>query len=96
MKITTNNQYRRILLWSDLTGSERCLHSDNYDEVEQSSFFRFRDFVYDLNDFLQINEQWGEGILKDWDGCHNETFFSSVVVKYSECGEAVRVGLATC
>lgn len=99
MKITTNNQYRPILHWSDLTESEQKEHKDTYDDIEDSSFFRYRDWIYDLNNFLRVNDSlYGKGQqheLYGWDGYHNETFFSSVVIKYSDCGDSVRVGLAT-
>jgi len=90
MKITTNNQYRPILQWSDLTEEEQDFRYGIYDGVEESSFFEYKECVYDLNDFL-----YAKGLDK-WDGYHNETFFSSVVIKLSDCGESVRVGLATC
>jgi len=94
MKIITNNQYRHILYFHELEQDEQDELKDSYDTVEESSFFKYRGNVYDLNDFLRVNEQWGKGTLRGWDGCHNETFFSSVLVKYDESNEAVRVGLA--
>ena len=100
MKITTNNQYRPILHWSELTEEEQTEYRDVYDDVEDSSFFRYRHWTYDLNDFLRVNDSLnGKGkdhALYGWDGYHNETFFSSVVIKYSDCSDYVRVGLATC
>ena len=94
MKIITNNQYRHILYFNELEQDEQDELKDSYDTVEESTFFRYRGHVYDLNEFLRVNEQWGKGILKDWDGCHNESFFSSVLVKYDDSFEAVKVGLA--
>lgn len=100
MKITTNNQYRPILYWHELTESEQKEYKDAYDDVEDSSFFRYRDWCYDLNDFLRVNDSLnGKGKDHDlygWDGYKNDSFFSSVVIKLSDCNEAVRVGLATC
>ena len=99
MKITTNNQYRPILHWDQLTEEEQNLRYGMYDGIEESSFFEYKDCVYDLNDFLRVNDHLnGKGQQHDlygWDGYYNESFFSSVVVKYSECGDSVRVGLAT-
>lgn len=90
MKITTNNQFRPVLYWNDLNESEQKEYKDVYDTVEESSFFRYRNWTYDLNDFLYAKD------LDKWDGYKNETFFSSVLVKLSNCGDSVRVGLATC
>jgi len=98
MKITTNNQYRHILYFHELKQDEQDELKDSYDGAEESSFFRYRGHVYDLNEFMRVNDALnGKGVkhaLYGWDCYHNESFFSSVLVKYSGCGEAVRVGLA--
>ena len=98
MKITTNNQYRHILYFHELEQDEQDELKDSYDTVEESSFFRYRGHVYDLNEFMQVNNALNQrGLnheLYGWDGYQNETFFSSVLVKYDESNEAVRVGLA--
>ncbi len=93
MKITTNNQYRPILHWHELTEIEQK-ELDMYEDVQESSFFRYRDWCYDLCDFWRTdsNDHWKE----KWDGYKTDSYFSAILVKYSECGEAVRVGLATC
>jgi hypothetical protein len=97
MKIKTNHQFRLLLSWHELTEAEQTEHADAYKDVQQSTFFRYRNWVYDLNDFLRVESSHlpsAEHSLCGWDGYQNETFFSSVVVKYSDCGEAVKVGLA--
>jgi hypothetical protein len=30
-------------------------------------------------------------IIYEWDGYHSDSFFSGVLVKYSRCGDAVKV-----
>jgi len=98
MKIITNNHYRPVLYWHDLTTKEQDELKDSYDTIEESSFFRFKNYVYDLCDFLRVNDSLsGQGTnheLYGWDGYKNESFFSSVLVKYDDCCEAVKVGLA--
>jgi len=98
MKIITNNQYRHILYFHELEQGEQDELKDSYDTVEESSFFRYRGHVYDLNEFMRVNNALnGKGVKHDlygWDGYHNDSFFSSVLVKYSDCNEAVKVGLA--
>ena len=94
MKIITNHHYRPILHWSDLTEEEQNFRYGMYDDIEESLFFEYKDCLYDLNEFLRVNEQRGKGILKDWDGYHNESFSSSVLVKYDDSFESVKVGLA--
>jgi len=96
MKIITNNHFKEILSFFDLTEKEQNEIKDNYDTIEESSFFRYRGQVYDLNEFMRVNDSLnGQGqdhVLYGWDGYHNESFFSSVLVKYSSCTDAVKVG----
>jgi len=98
MKIITNNHFKEILSFFELTNKEQDELKDNYDTIEESSFFRYRGHVYDLNEFMRVNDslngQGQEHELYDWDGYHNDSFFSSVLVKYSSCNDAVKVGLA--
>lgn len=96
MKITTNHQYRPILSWFELTDKEKNEYRDAYDDVEESGFFRYRNWCYDLNDFMaktRFNNL--DPDLHGWDGYKNDSFFSSVLVAFSDDNEAVKVGLAT-
>ena len=99
MKITTNHQYRPVLSWFELTEKEQNEYQDAYDDVKESTFFRYRNWCYDLNDFLCVNDHLnGRGQdheMHGWDGYKNESFFSSVLVAFSDDHEAVKVGLAT-
>ena len=99
MKIKTNHNFRPILSWHELTESEQSEYAWLHDMAKESSFFRFKDWAYDLSDFTRVitnnmQRQGTEHELYGWDGYKNETLFSSVLVKYSECGDAVKVGLA--
>lgn len=96
MKIITNNQYRPILYWHELTTKEQEELKDSYDTIEESTFFRYRQRVYDLGEFTRPSYLSNEYMpMNTWDGMFGETFFSAVVIKYSDCGDSVRVGLAT-
>ena len=98
MKIITNNHFKEILSFFDLTNKEQNELKDNYDTIEESSFFRYRGQVYDLNEFMRVNDalngQGQDHELYDWDGYHNVHLFKSVLVKYSSCNDSVKVGLA--
>lgn len=98
MKIKTNHHYRPLLYWHELTPAEQAEHRDAYDDVQESTFFRYRNWLYDLNDFLRVNDALNgrgqEHSLYGWDGYKNDSFFSSVVVKYNDYCDAVKVGLA--
>ena len=91
IKIKTNHQFRPILHWHDLTDSEQNDLRGLYDTIEDSTFFRYRGHVYDLGDCMRTQEN---GELSAWHGYFGESFFSSVLVKYSDDCESVKVGLA--
>ena len=93
MQIKTNHHFRDVLYWHDLTEAEQGELSDSYDSVEESTFFRYRNHVYDLGEFLSARGS-GFRLFPNWDGYHNDSFFSAVLVKYSDCGDAVKVGFA--
>jgi hypothetical protein len=90
MKIITNNHYRHILYFHELEPSEQDELKDSYDSVEESTFFRYRGQVYDLNNFMRSTDNR----FGDWQGYHSDSFFSAVLVKYDVSCEAVKVGLA--
>ena len=83
--IRTNSHYRPILCWENLTAKEQAEFDSGlfYD----SSFFRYKSWVYTLEDFMRVEGSPFYG----WDGYHGESFFSGVLVKYSSCGEAIKV-----
>jgi hypothetical protein len=85
--IRTNGQYRPVLCWEDLTVKEQGEY--DIETFYNSSFFRYRGWVYTLEDFMCIGKDSGFG--DGWDGYHNDSFFSGVLVKYSRCGDAVKV-----
>ena len=99
LKIITDNKYRPVLYWYDLLPKEQEEYaylndSESGEEVNDCSFFRYRKWCYCLQDFMRVdyNAPFKENIpFKGWDGYHNDSFFSGVLVKYSECGDAVKV-----
>jgi len=95
MNIKTNNHYRPILYWHDLTEKEQDEYRDAYDDVQESTFFRYRNWCYDLSDFIRpayfSNERQ---MMNKWDGMKSETFFSAVLVAFSDDNESVKVGMA--
>ena len=90
MKIKTNNQFRPVLYWQDLEANEQSELSDSHDTVQESTFFRYRGQVYDIGEFMITQSP----LLSAWDGVFGTSYFSAVLVKYSDDGDAVKVGLA--
>ena len=106
LKIRTNGHYRPVLCWENLTEKERA--EFDKEVFYNSSFFRYRGWVYTLDDFMrveanspvvEVKHRSLKGltfIIYEWDGVHADGFFSGVLVKYSSCGDAVKVGRYTC
>lgn len=89
LTIITNNQYREILYSHDVP--EKVLKND-FDWMgvpEEFSFFKYRGQYYTLSNFMRIENN---DKLKDWDGIESDSFFSGTLVKFSECGDSVKVG----
>ncbi len=87
LTIRTNGHYRPVLCWENLTEKEKAEY--DIETFYNSSFFRYRGWVYTLDDFMHIGKDSGFG--DGWDGYLNCSFFSGVLVKYSNCGDAVKV-----
>lgn len=87
LTIKTNNHFRPVIYWDELTTKEQ--EEYEYLTEEGGSFFRYRDWTYFLGDFMRIDDN---APFKGWDGYHSDSFFSGVLVKYSNCGDAVKVG----
>ncbi len=96
MKIITNNHYRPVLYLPELNTKKQKELKDSYDTIEESTFFRYRQRVYDLGEFMRVQRGTAfNSVVKEWDGYHNDSFFSAVVVKYdNEYCDTVKVGLA--
>ena len=92
MKIVTNNAPRFTVDGFDLTKRERA-EFDHYnpEELDSAVFFRYRGNVYDLAEFMRVQDEAGE--LKGWHGYASDSFFSGVVVKFVDNStESVVVG----
>ena len=94
ISIKTNNKPRDILQWNNLTVKERAEFDWLKTEAEQdeASFIRYRGWVYCLSEFMSLRIT-GTPEFKPWHGVHNDTYFSGVLVRYVEHGEAVVCGM---
>lgn len=93
MQIITNNKPRLILYAWELTNHDLNSLGMNAQDVIESqengdSFFRYKGECYNLSDFMRSTCDQ----LKDWDGCHCDTFFSGILVKFVDDNEQVIVG----
>lgn len=101
LTIRTNNAPRPILQWSDLSEKERREfdYLDTEQRQQEATFFRYKGNVYDLGEFMrcpdseQSNPQMRAAGFHTWDGYHSDSFFSGILVRYTdEWCESVVVG----
>lgn len=95
LQITTNNVPRDILDGFELTPKEREeFDYINWDAIERgedsASFFRYKGEVYDLGEFTTWNNP--SSPMTGWDGMQSDTFFSGILVRYTDDFERVVVG----
>ena len=96
LTIKTNNTPRLIMSWHDLTAIEQA-ELDYIDPNDGGgSFFRYKNQAYDLNEFTRINDSYMGGDLEGWDGLQGQSYFSGILIKFSEDGDGVIVGRYYC
>ena len=88
MNIITNSKPRPILYWQNLTKEEQ--KEFDYTDKEDGSYFRYRNIVYTLADFLPAQHNK----FKGWDGYLSDSFFSAILVSFSDDNDYVIVGTA--
>lgn len=91
--IKTNNQPRSIIYGYELTEKEQA-EFDYINDIESAQFFRYRGNLYDLGEFMYIDrkrESLPEG-FKHWHGYQSDSFFSGLLVKYTNDDDCVIVG----
>ena len=90
LTIKTNNQFREVSSFYELSDEQRKEVEDRYDTIEESSFFVYKNDVYDLNDFMRLDSN--APFKGKWHGYSPDSFFSGLLIELSECGDGVKVG----
>lgn len=79
MEIRTNNIPRNLKYGYEMPEKFKA---DFYyipeDEFDSHMFFEYKKQWYDLSEFVRTENN---SILKDWDACSSDSFFSGVVVR---------------
>ena len=94
MQIITNNQYRPLLYFSDLTESDQITVKSDFDyldDLESDVFIRYKGNIYHLGEFMKIDFPVADP-MHGWQGHCEESYFSGKLVKVSACGDAVIMG----
>ena len=92
--IRTNNQPRPILWACDLTEKEKTEFDYLNLEEGDGSFFRYKGQVYDLGEFVRVEANACEhnAPFQAWHGVQSDSYFSGVLVRYTDECESVIVG----
>lgn len=97
LTITTNGIPRDIIKAYELADNERE-QFDYYDwsaiekGEDSASFFRYKGELYDFGEFMVWNYPFNQLNFKDWHGYQSDTYFSGIVIKYTDDFERVIVG----
>ena len=98
LTIRTNNHWNNFLYGNELTKVEKQ-EFDYIDpsEIDSHDFFRYRGHVYDPNEFMRCPDNSDacnshSNNLGDWQGYQSDSFFSGIVIRYSEDYEQYQVG----
>ena len=85
--IKTNNIPRNLLCWMDLTKKEQKEfdYLKTFEDKISAEFIRYKDWIYDLNQFENINHP----NLKGWTGHSSDSFFSGVCIKMINNDQAI-------
>jgi len=103
MKIVSNHQYRYFLSGYELPEKIRKSEFDyiNDGAFAEENFMKYKGEYYCMNDFVRIVKPNGDsgfahidyaGDLKGWNGIFSETYFSGLVIKISDYGDAYKIG----
>ena len=90
MTITTNNQPRELLYFSDFSEKDQETIRHQYDWMKEDleanyGFFKYKKRIYHLQDFMR-------GGAEGWDGSKAESWSCGVLIKLSEDCEHVICG----
>lgn len=92
LEIITNNQPRNLVCGHELTDDEKAQFS-YLDDIDSHNFVKFKCRVLDPDEFMVTSP---EGEFSEWSGVHNETFYSGILIKYTEDREQVIMGSYYC
>lgn len=91
MEITTNNQWRDLLHWHELTEKEQneFIGLMSLESCEEQMYTRYKNWVTCLGDYMQIDSN--SSFPKQWHAYHSDSFFSGTLIELSDCGEQYRI-----
>ncbi len=93
MTIKTNNHWYEFKTWDDLTASQKS-NFDYLTEEEQleREYIVYKGWAYTLDDFMNLGRNNQEpSDFKGWHGYHSDSFFSGVLIRIHDYGDAYQI-----
>ena len=95
MKIITNYHWHNFLCGYELTPVEQA-DFDYVDDIDSHDFIRYRGAIVDPSEFMVTpnNEPARQELnqLAEWQGYQPDSFFSGLVIRYSDDCEQYQIG----
>ena len=85
MQVITNHHEREIVYYCELTDTERS--EFDWNGADECHFVRYKGNVVCISEFMRTN-----GHFPGWDGYESDSFFSGLLVKYSDDTDFVVMG----
>ena len=97
--IISNYQWREFIGFWELNASQQAeiwnQGFDYLDDIESEYFINYRGRWYHLSDFMSLHNKVHcpnpPDFMVGWDGYHSDSFFSGVLIKVSDCGDAYKI-----
>jgi hypothetical protein len=84
LKIISNHHKIPLIYWYELTDKEKSEFDwiiNNNDDPNDFTFFHYKNNTYCLSEFMRIDNN---DDMKSWDGYSSDSFFSGILVKYTD------------
>lgn len=88
LEIITNNKPRDFTYGYELSEAEKA-DFDYIDDIDAHDFVRYKGRVLDPSEFVVTGTK---GEFSEWSGVHCETFFSGLLIKYTNDHQQVIMG----
>ena len=102
LTIKTNNRWRDPIYWHELTEKERKEfdYLDTDERQIESTFFRYRGNVYDLREFMRVNDMTQhareDSGFASWHGYQSDSYFSGILIRFNDDCDQIQVATYFC
>lgn len=92
--IKTNNQFREILNFSELSEKDQEIARKEFDYMDnvedEFTGFKYKDQLYSFDTFM-IENFPEDSPFYGWDSAFGFGYWNGILIKFSDCGDMVKV-----